>query len=195
MNQQFDGDYWNERWKNGETGWDIGYASPALMEFAKRLPKDANILIPGCGNAYEAESLYKQGFKNIYIMDISPLATASFHARFPEFPASQILCQDFFEPHPQLWDVVIEQTFFCALDPAMRSRYAEQMGNVIKTGGVLAGLLFNIDFGNPHPPFGGNKAEYETLFANHFIIETMEPCANSIGPRAGKELWFELRRK
>lgn len=195
MEQQFDGDYWNERWKKGETGWDIGYASPALMEFAKKLPKDDYILIPGCGNAYEAEALFRDGFKNIYIMDISPLAVASFKARFPDFPESQILCRDFFEPHPRQWDVVIEQTFFCALDPSMRTRYEEQMSKVIKSGGVLAGLLFNTDFGNPHPPFGGSKAEYESLFAKDFTIVTMEPCATSIGPRSGKELWFELRRK
>ena len=47
--------YWNNRYKEKRTGWDIGYASTPLVKYFKRLTdKVTRILIPGCGNAYEA---------------------------------------------------------------------------------------------------------------------------------------------
>jgi len=56
-----DEDYWSERYQEGQTGWDIGYASPQLIDFATTFPKDARILIPGAGNAYEAEAFMEDG--------------------------------------------------------------------------------------------------------------------------------------
>ena len=40
------------------------------------MDKTASILIPGCGNAYEAEYLLANGFKNITIIDIAPSLVA-----------------------------------------------------------------------------------------------------------------------
>ena len=57
------GNYWNNQYESGKTGWDLGMASPALVKYIDSLPnKDARILIPGCGNAYEAQYLLDQGF-------------------------------------------------------------------------------------------------------------------------------------
>ena len=61
--------YWNSRYISGKTGWDLGEASPAIVaHFASESSKDVKILIPGCGNAYEAEYLDQLGFKNIYLI-------------------------------------------------------------------------------------------------------------------------------
>ena len=67
----FDESYWDNRYKEGNTGWDIGTISTPLKEYFNQL-KDTSlkILIPGGGNAYEAEYLYKKGFKNVTIVDI-----------------------------------------------------------------------------------------------------------------------------
>ena len=54
----FDKEYWNEKYLQGSAGWDIGYASTPLVEYFSQLTdKNLRILIPGCGNAYEAEYL------------------------------------------------------------------------------------------------------------------------------------------
>jgi len=66
-----DEDYWSERYQEGQTGWDIGYASPQLIDFATTFPKDARILIPGAGKAYEAEALWKMGYVNVYVVDLT----------------------------------------------------------------------------------------------------------------------------
>jgi hypothetical protein len=88
------------------------------------------------------------------------------------------------------YDLIIEQTFFCALEPALRTSYIEQMYHFLKENGKMAGLLFNKTFTSPGPPFGGNIDEYRDLFAALFHIKTMEPCYNSIASRVGTECFF-----
>jgi methyl halide transferase len=52
----FNDQYWSERYEKSQTGWDVGNVSPALKDYFDQLTdKSISILIPGCGNAYEAE--------------------------------------------------------------------------------------------------------------------------------------------
>ena len=56
---QFDQNFWNERYQNDETRWDLGTVSPPIAQYTQQLPnKNISILIPGCGNTYEAAYLY-----------------------------------------------------------------------------------------------------------------------------------------
>lgn len=58
--KSLDQNYWNTRWANNETGWDIGYPAPAITNYMAQVPdKHIAILIAGCGNAYEAAFLEK----------------------------------------------------------------------------------------------------------------------------------------
>lgn len=195
MEHNFDADYWNERWKKKETGWDIGYASPAITHYFDQIKnKDVAILIPGCGNAYEAESLLEKGFTNITLIDFAPQAVETLKERFQGEPNIKILCEDFFLHHGQ-YDFITEQTFFCALPVRERKHYVQHCAHLLKTNGKLVGLLFNRDFNSPHPPFGGNKEEYKQLFHSLFDILTLETCYNSIPPRKDTELFIRFRKK
>lgn len=46
-----------------------------------------------------------------------------------------------------------------------------------------------------HPPFGGNKAEYNGYFKKFFDILIMENCYNSTEKRQGMELFIKLQKK
>lgn len=187
--------YWDNRWKNNETGWDIGHISTPLKEYFDQLKdKNLSILIPGCGNAYEAEYLHQQGFKNVYVADISPLALEAFKKRVPGFPENHLMCVDFFNIKEK-FDLIIEQTFFCALHPSERKKYADNMAGLLNAWGKLVGLLFDDVLNTDHPPYGGNKAEYAAIFAEKFVTHTMETAYNSIKPREGRELFINLRLK
>ena len=187
-----DKNYWNIRWEKGETGWDIGYAAPAITEYMLTYPhKSAAILIPGCGNAYEAEWLIKQGFTNITLIDIAPKATEHLKEKFLHIPAIKVLCEDFFQ-HEGKYDVIIEQTFFCAILPGRRKEYVEKAASLLNPKGKIIGLLFDKTFEQAGPPFGGCSLEYKALFGPFFMIHTMESCYNSIGPRRGTELFVRL---
>jgi thiopurine S-methyltransferase len=196
MDLVFSEEYWTERWDNQETGWDIGHVSTPLKEYFDQISdKNLKILIPGAGNAYEAEYLHNLGFTNIFVADISIKALESFQNRVPDFPKDQLLNVDFFEMTSS-FDLIIEQTFFCALHPSERKRYCAQMANLLKpNSGKLVGLLFQVDLFKDHPPFGGNKTEYLTLFEKSFDIELMETARNSIKPRKGNELFIKLKVK
>lgn len=185
-----DQSFWQDRWKNGQTGWDVGYATPALVEYMKQYPnKNAKILIPGCGNAYEAAALFDLGFTNIHLIDIAPFAVENLKEKFKDIPEIQIWCGDFFT-HEETYDLIVEQTFFCALDPVLREDYVRNCSRLLNPGGKVIGLLFSVEFEKAGPPFGGTISEYENLFSTAFEIQKMEPCKNSIAPRSGNELFF-----
>lgn len=190
-----DKNYWNNRYINNEIGWDIGYVSTPLKNYFDQLSnKELRILIPGSGNAYEAEYLFKQEFNNVFIVDIAPEAIKAFKQRVPEFPESNIILSDFFDLN-QTWDLIIEQTFFCALNPSIRELYVKKMYDLLAPKGKLVGLLFNCELNTEHPPFGGFKDEYEKLFSSYFNIKTMETSYNSIEPRKNRELFIILEKR
>ena len=105
----------------------------------------------------------------------------------------KIICANFFT-HVGNYDLILEQTFFCSLDPLLRTKYVQRMSELLNNDGKLVGLLFNVQFPNT-PPFGGNKEEYLTLFSNEFKINIIEPCYNSVKPRMGNELFFNFSKK
>lgn len=185
-------EFWEDRWTSEQTGWDIGSAAPALVEYFKTIKnRDAFILIPGCGNAYEAEWLVENGYSNVYLIDIAPSAIEKVRKRIPALPGNQLICGDFFSVEIPKFDYIIEQTFFCAIDPSFRLQYSRRMFETLKTDGVLAGLLFNCTF-EGGPPFGGSEEEYRALFEPLFSIKNMKVTNLSIPPRAGRELFIEL---
>jgi thiopurine S-methyltransferase len=185
--------YWTQRYEDGNTGWDIGFPSTPIKEYIDQLEdKSISILIPGAGNAYEAEYLWIKGFRNIYVMDISEFPLKRFQKRIPDFPNSNLLQEDFFK-HQAQYDLIFEQTFFCSFVPTddNRNAYAKQMAHLLKTNGKLVGVWFDIPLtGNIEKrPFGGNKELYLKYLEPHLITIVFESCYNSILPRQGNELF------
>jgi SAM-dependent methyltransferase len=186
--------YWSSRYLNKETGWDIGAISTPLKQYLDQIPGDQMcILIPGAGNGYEASYVFQKGFKNIHILDISQVPLQEFLASNLDFPESQAYHEDFFA-HEGQYDLIVEQTFFCALPPEKRKDYASKMHQLLKPGGKLVGVLFNRDFQHQGPPFGGSKPEYLDYFKDLFQVLKMEECINSIPARQGTELFIILQK-
>ena len=195
METRFDKAFWESKYSIEETGWDIGYASTPLTTYFDQLSnKELKILIPGGGNCYEAEYLFEQGFKNIFVIDIAEQPLKNLKKRFPNFPDNQLINDDFFS-HQEKYDLIVEQTFFCALDPVLRKKYVEKMVDLLTEKGKLAGLLFDFELTEEGPPFGGAAEEYLKLFPPYFNIKKLERCYNSIQPRAGRELFFIFEKK
>lgn len=187
-----DASFWNDRYVNNQTGWDIGYPSTPIKEYIDKLQnKELQILIPGAGNAYEAEYLHQQGFKNVHVLDIAEQAIESFKKRVPNFPQEHLITANFFE-HVGEYDLIFEQTFFCALPPELRQNHSNKMNELLKESGVLVGVMFNFPLTEAGPPYGGSEAEYRVYFQQNFGSITIKPCLNSIGPRQGSEFWVEF---
>lgn len=187
--------FWDTRWGNQETGWDIGCPAPVFTEYFKNISnKNSSILIPGCGNAYEAEYLLQQGFTDITLIDIAPLAVEHLKKKFEEKSQIKVIHQDFFQ-HQGKYDLVLEQTFFCAISPLKRKDYVQKMSELLKPTGSIVGVMFDKQFHQAHPPFGGSAEEYRSLFESNFEIIKLEPCYNSIPPRKGSEVFIHFQKK
>jgi len=186
-------EFWQKRWIDNKTGWDIGYAAPPITDLIDTLTdRDIRILIPGAGNGYEAEYLHKAGFGNVYVMDIAAMPLENLSKRVPDFPGEHLLNENFFE-HKGLYDLIIEQTFFIAIDPALRHEYVRKMKELLKPGGHLTGLLiFRNDPSPGGPPYVDTKENYFKYFEGEFEINKFEIAQNSIKPRAGWEVFIDM---
>jgi methyl halide transferase len=189
-----DESYWDLQYQSETTGWDLGMVSPPIKVYVDQL-KDTTIsvLIPGCGNTYEAEYLLEKGFTNITVIDIAPTLVEKLKEKFKNNTSIRVILGDFFE-HQGSYDLILEQTFFCALPPQMRQKYVWKMHQLLSKNGKIAGLLFNRSFA-VSPPFGGNTIEYEQLFSEAFHFKILGTSYNSVTPRAQSELFFVFEKK
>jgi thiopurine S-methyltransferase len=195
MTKEENARFWARRYAEEKTGWDIGYASPPITNYLDKLKdKDLKILIPGAGNAYEAEYAWKQGFRNVFVLDVAAAPLAGLQQRVPDFPAEQLIQGDFFS-HTGQYDLILEQTFFCSFEPAPTTRqaYAKQMPSLLKPGGKLAGLWFDLPTGTSRP-FGGSREEYLSYLEPYFNLLTFAKAPDSIKPRAGNEFFGEFQK-
>tara|TARA_B100000900_G_scaffold231220_1_gene196360 strand:- start:20283 stop:20870 length:588 start_codon:yes stop_codon:yes gene_type:complete len=186
---------WNKRYLDSNTGWDVGYITTPIREYIDQIKnKEIKVLIPGSGNGYEAEYLFELGFKNIFVLDYAKQALKNFKSRVNSFPKSNIYEINFFDLN-QKFDLIIEQTFFCALDINLRISYINKMSELLNEDGKLVGVLFDDKFNNEGPPFGANFEEYKKLFKAKFFLKTFEKCCNSIPSRSSNEFFLIAKKK
>ncbi len=188
-------DYWENRYKNDDAVWDAGEITTPLKDYFDQLTdKSIRILIPGGGNSYEFEYLIINGFENVFVLDFATLPLENIKKRLPSISNEKLIEADFFE-HQGHYDLIVEQTFFCALEPTLRKKYVEKMATLLQPNGKLIGLFFQFPLTEVGPPFGGSEEEYRTLFQNDFEINILETAYNSIKPRKGNELFFIFTKK
>jgi thiopurine S-methyltransferase len=128
------------------------------------------------------------------LLDIVKQPLQNFNLRIPEFPKEHLIQNDFFNLSGQ-YDLILEQTFFCALDPSLRTKYVEKMYELLTKNGKLVGLLFDFPLVAEGPPFGGSIDEYRNIFSKFFKIKILEKSYNSIPDRNGKELFVKFEKK
>ena len=104
------------------------------------------------------------------------------------FDLSQHFHQDF--------DVVLEYTCFCAIDPTRRKDYIEMVSHILKPEGELVGLLFPIDKDpkDDGPPFGVDLNATILLFSRYMNLIKKEIPKLSIERRKGREIFIIFRK-
>ncbi|MEM9245793.1 MAG: methyltransferase domain-containing protein, partial [Cyanobacteria bacterium P01_F01_bin.153] len=96
---------------------------------------------------------------------------------------------DIFAVAPQWqgqFDLIIEHTCFCAINPEQRPDYVESMASLLKPEGILVGVFFTHNRPGG-PPFGTNEAEVLEVFLPKFKQESWQFSEHSIGRRKGDE--------
>lgn len=168
---------WDERYRSRELGWDMGNAAPPLRRLAPSLNLTGKtILVPGCGRGFEA-CLFAERGADVTAVDFSPLALeeAVRLAAKKLGPAARRIAwvRADVRKMPAEWterfDFAVEHACFCALAPADRETYLNELHRVLKPSGRLVGIFY-VDFHNPDgPPFGIFQRDLRVLLEKkHF---------------------------
>lgn len=203
-------DFWEERFRDGDTPWDTGAPSPALvnMESHSSLPLGAAVMVPGCGLGNDALHLASLGYK-VSAVDWSRTAVDSVRAFAKRKNLEvEVLASDFWEIPPSWYgtfDALFEHTFFCAIDPSERKIYVEQLLRLLKPKGQFMGSLFireshpepvryEINLDRSGPPFWSTEAEIRGLFEASFEILRLERSPH-FHPKVRQPEWFAHFRR
>ena len=161
-----DSGYWQNRYDQGQTGWDRGAPSPALrtwLESGQLQP--CRILVPGCGRGHEVVALAAAGFE-VTAIDFAPAAIIALREQLDarELRANLIQADLFdFEPD-QPFSAVYEQTCLCAIKPSQREAYERRLASWLGSGGKLYALFMQTD-SQSGPPFACPPDAMRSLFA------------------------------
>lgn len=185
---------WDERYRSGNTPWDLSGPTPEFSRLVKEkwFPKKGSALVPGGGRGHDAILLAENGLQ-VDLVDFSPLAlNAALQEASQKKVALYAYRRDFFSLpesgyHQEHYDLLLEYTFYCAIDPSLRAAYAATAAALLKRGGILLGLFFPLESTKPGPPFVVSQTEIEKDFSPYFELRFEEPSA-SVKPRAGREI-------
>ncbi|MGB1698692.1 MAG: methyltransferase domain-containing protein [Nannocystaceae bacterium] len=195
---------WNTRYEEGRTGWDLGTAPPSLLrEIAAAMERHAargverplRVLVPGCGRGHDALA-WAQAGAEVVGLDFAALAVAEATKLAAEtglivrYLEANVLALD-----PSLhgaFDVVWEQTCFCAIPREARRAYAISMTHALDQGGEFVGVFWN--HGNEGgPPFDVTAAHVREAFQGLLEERALEAVADSI-PARNPEFIMRLAR-
>ncbi|KAF1025674.1 MAG: Thiopurine S-methyltransferase [Burkholderia plantarii] len=184
--------FWDERFTRGFVPWDLAGVPEAFTRFAAARPA-CPVLVPGCGSAYEAAWLAREGW---------PVRAIDFSASGVEAARQQLGAHaacveqaDFFTYRPPFvprW--IYERAFLCALPKARWADYAARMAERLPAGGWLAGCYF-LGATPKGPPFGIEPEALAALLDPYFVLEGTAPIADSLPVFAGREMWYSWRRR
>jgi SAM-dependent methyltransferase len=184
--------YWEQRYQDKDTRWDLGQAAPPFVSLLTGLdvPRSGYTAVLGCGSGSDALLFAQSGFE-VVGFDFAPSAIelANSRAASMNVNAEFVLGNIFDLPAKFLgkFDYVIEHTCFCAIPLEKRQDYVKMARSLLKpTGEFIA--LFWAHSRPDGPPFGTNDREIKTLFSPVFDVSRLEPVTNSIDSRKGEEL-------
>ena len=189
---------WERHYEEKDLRWDLDEVAPPF----EHLWKERNILpckaiVPGCGAGHEVIFLAKKGF-NVTAVDYTYGAIKLIESAFEKNNYSgEVLRQDFFKldcEYNEKFELILEHTFFCAINPNMRQAYVETTKRILKAGGYLIGLFYetNEDGG---PPFNTHQKDIEKYFSDSFMIESLSKTSHSAEQRREKEWLAVLKKK
>jgi len=159
------------------------------------------VLVPGCGRGHEVLLLARLGHR-VLGLDVAAPALAALRAarRRDRVPASRCRTAraDFLALPRRLegaFDLLVEHTCFCAIDPALRPVYVESAARALVPGGRLVGLFYPFREREGGPPFRVTEREVRALFAPRFDVDSWETPTTSIDRRRGEERLVVMTRR
>ncbi|THU54242.1 hypothetical protein C4D60_Mb10t22970 [Musa balbisiana] len=196
-------DGWEKCWEEGLTPWDLGQATPAVLQLVKTgtLPR-GRVLVPGCGSGYDVVAIAGPE-RYVVGLDISTSAVEKakeLSSSLPNANQFTFVATDFFTWQPtEKFDLIFDYTFFCAIDPCLRPAWAQKIQEFLKPDGELITLIYLISGQEGGPPYNTTVADYEqVLNPVGFKALSVEDNELAVKPRKGNEKlgrWKRLSNK
>lgn len=196
--------HWDQRYRQGADGWELGRPAPPLEQFLRRHPlapqPPGQVLVPGCGRGHEAVLLEELGF-SVIGLDFSAEAlreARSLHG--PDRARLRWLQADLFDQRaleaaglaPGSLTGIVEHTCFCAIDPGRRDDYIATVRRLLAPGGWLLGLFW-CHRKPGGPPWGSDPEVVAAQLARAGLEPHLwEPATGSVGQR--QDEWLGLWR-
>ncbi|MBP6019142.1 MAG: thiopurine S-methyltransferase [Burkholderiaceae bacterium] len=181
-----EGDFWLERWREGQTFFHQQRVTPLLQKFwpALDVPADSQVLVPLCGKSLDMLWLAQQGYRVLGI-ELSPLAVQQFfdenqiQATIHDSALGQhyvsgnieIICGDIFNLDATTLAAcvgVYDRAALIALPTEMRARYVQHVYSQLADN--YQGLLLTLEYDQnlmAGPPFSVDEAQVQSLFSTH----------------------------
>jgi SAM-dependent methyltransferase len=190
-------DFWSEIYQNEKPPWDLDQPAPALVDMLPRLKlSKSRILVLGCGAGHDAAFFAKAGHV-VTAVDFSPEAIERGRKLYGEFKNLQFVEADIFNLPQDMqgsYDLIFEQTCFCAVNPTLRSRLVSIWRGLLAEQGFLMGVFF-VNEKKKGPPYGASEWEIRERLKKGFHFVFWGRLKNSIERRYGKELLVYAQKK
>ena len=158
-------EYWEEFYVSGEMGWDLGGPTPVFKSWIESETSLLNICILGAGNGWDAIEFAKLGHR-VTAVDFAKSAVKNMKILAHDNDVKiHIVHNDIFNIESKYFntfDIVLEYTCFCAIDPTLRNDYIQLVHSLLQTRGRFVGLLFPTDKlpEEGGPPFAVNIDDF-----------------------------------
>ena len=193
--------FWSTKYQEWEKtqqppGWELGSVAQPLPDILPqiKLPR-CRVCVLGCGTGHDAAYLASKGHI-VTGVDISPEAIARANALHKNERLSFVQADafEFAKKSRGEYDLVLEHTFYCAINPERRNDLARLWHSMLSEHGFLLGIFFIMDR-TGGPPFGSSEWELRERLKERFDFLYWTRWRKSLPERLGKELVVYARRK
>ncbi|MGY3041731.1 thiopurine S-methyltransferase [Rhodanobacter sp. TND4EL1] len=198
-----DSDFWQQRWRDGRTGFHQDRPTPLLLKHWSTLALAAGtrVLVPLAGKSLDLLWLAARGHRVLGV-ELSPLAVNQFfteHGLVPEIFDSrygshhragniELICGDVFGLDAEALAgcaAVYDRAAMIALPPELRRRYVDELYAQLPVG--CRGLLITLDYPQQEkvgPPFAVPEMEVRERFEPAWEVATLE-CRDILAEQPG----------
>ena len=191
--------FWNQRYLDSNTKWDLGHPTPILTHYLENNKISGKACVLGCGNGHDVIELSRYDI-DVYAVDFATEAIKNLRKKLTQIQRVELIEEDIFNlPHlySNYFDFVYEYTCYCAIDPNRRVEYFDMAYKVLRVGGLLFGIFIPLDKdirNEEGPPFGVSIQEVMKLAHNKFKVIENTFSDYSIEPRVGREKLIILEK-
>jgi len=191
--------FWEENYRSGHTGWDLGMPTPVFQRLAEsgKFPP-GKMLVLCAGRGYDARLFARLGF-NVTAVDFAEEAVKEMQTLVDPNISMEVIQADLFDLPVFMneeFDYILEYTCFCAIDPQRRADYIHSVSSLLKPGGIYIALAFPIGGRTGGPPFVVTPDELvEPLSERGFELILREVPEDSVPGREGIEELLILKKK